>query len=1060
MSLHSVYSAILNTAINDVIEPFTNLPTDPLVADQYAFTFDSKLTSQAFLSALTPLPAIAPQIFLSKELVLLVGQGEDRDLSVTQWQGQINASLDKEAFTSTYQTVTQNADNPLGNILPQAKALAPIQPSAIAKRAFGITNVNLLNAVPTNLTLSSSTVNEKDLNNVIIGSFTTTDPDSGNTFTYSLVSGTGSTDNAFFTIQNNQLKANSIFDYETKSSYSIRVRTTDQSGLLFEKQLTIAVNDLPDPVLTNTINNVVVNINAADTSLNLSSYFDDPFATGRVAHFNLAPTSIGTIGNGIINVALYDQSGIGAPLTTQNFQNYVNKGNYTYTFIHRSVPGFIIQGGGYTYNNSILGTIPSSAPVQNEFNSQRSNLRGTIAMAKLGSDPNSATNQWFFNLADNSSNLNNQNGGFTVFGRAVSSNDLATIDAIAAVPVYNASGGNPSSPFTNLPLTQPAISDTNFIRFSSITVTQENELQFSVVSNSKPTLVTPTINNQQLVLDYLPNQTGSSTITIRATNLLGEFLDQSFTVKVLPTISINDLTVIEGQNPTAVLTLTLSSPSTQAVTVTYTTVNQTALAGSDYTTTTGTVSFAANQTSQTLSVPILNNDLNEANETFAINLSSPTNATIADSQGLVTISDTLNASVTTTLPAQVENLTLTGTTAINGTGNSGSNILTGNSANNVLNGGDGNDTLNGGAGNDTLIGGLGNDIYQVDSITDVITENANEGTDTIQSSVTYTIASLANIENLTLTGSSVISGTGNAANNSLTGNTANNTLNGGDGNDTLNGGAGNDSLIGGNGNDFAYYYSSTATVTVNLATGIASDGLGGTDTLSQIENVQGSNTAGDNITGNAGNNVLYGYGGNDTLNGGDGNDTLIGGAGNDLLTGGNGTDTAYYYSVTGAVTANLTTGTANDGEGGTDTLSQIENIQGSNTASDNLTGNTGVNVLYGYGGADILTGGLGNDSLYVGSDTVKDTVNYTSGDGVDTVYNFVRGASGDVLKFTGITAIDVQISGTSTLFKVGDGISGNSGFGTGTLLLTTSATSGFGAVDVNVNLLGATFAFS
>jgi Ca2+-binding RTX toxin-like protein len=415
--------------------------------------------------------------------------------------------------------------------------------------------------------------------------------------------------------------------------------------------------------------------------------------------------------------------------------------------------------------------------------------------------------------------------------------------------------------------------------------------------------------------------------------------------------------------------------------------------------------------------------------------------------------DTIQSSVTYTIAslANIENLTLTGSSVINGTGNAANNILTGNTANN---------TLNGNAGVDTLIGGLGNDIFQVDSTTDVITENANEGTDTIQSSVTYTISSLANIENLTLTGSSVINGTGNAANNILTGNTANNTLNGGDGNDTLNGGAGNDSLIGGNGNDYAYYYSSTGSVTVNLGTGIASDGLGGTDTLSQIENVQGSNTAGDNLTGDANNNILYGYGGNDTLNGGDGNDTLIGGAGNDLLTGGNGTDTAYYYSVTGAVTANLATGTASDGEGGTDTLSQIENIQGSNTAGDNLTGNTGVNVLYGYGGADILTGGGSNDLLYVGSDTVTDTVNYASGDGADTVYNFVRGASGDLLKFTGITAIDVQVSGSNTLFKVGDGVTGNSGFGSGTLLLTTSATTGFVAADVNVNLLGATFAFS
>jgi Ca2+-binding RTX toxin-like protein len=448
----------------------------------------------------------------------------------------------------------------------------------------------------------------------------------------------------------------------------------------------------------------------------------------------------------------------------------------------------------------------------------------------------------------------------------------------------------------------------------------------------------------------------------------------------LPSINLspNGQTVVEGLTSPQNLsyTVSLSGSSTQTITVQYSTANGTALAGSDYTATSGTLTFTPGVTSQTISIPILNDSVNEANETFTLKLTSPTNAILGGTATVTTtITDTLSASTTTTLPANVENLTLTGSSVINGTGNAGNNILTGNTANNTLNGGDGNDTLNGGTGVDTLIGGLGNDIYQVDSTTDIITENASAGTDTIQSSVTFTLAAFPNIENLTLTGSSAINGTGNAANNTLTGNTANNTLNGGDGNDTLNGGAGNDSLIGGNGNDFAYYYSSTASVTVNLATGTASDGLGGTDTLSQIENVQGSNTAG-----------------------------------------------------------------------------------------DNLTGNTGVNVLYGYGGADILTGGGGNDLLYLGSDTVTDTVNYASGDGVDTVYNFVRGVGGDILKFTGITAIDVQVSGTNTLFKVGDGVTGNYGFGSGTLLLTTlsttTATTGFVAADVNVNLLGATFAFS
>jgi Ca2+-binding RTX toxin-like protein len=138
-----------------------------------------------------------------------------------------------------------------------------------------------------------------------------------------------------------------------------------------------------------------------------------------------------------------------------------------------------------------------------------------------------------------------------------------------------------------------------------------------------------------------------------------------------------------------------------------------------------------------------------------------------------------------------------GNDTINGTANNDN--LTGLAGNDTLNGLAGNDTLDGGAGNDSLIGGSGNDTFIVDSATDIVTENLNEGTDTVQSSVTYTLGN--NLENLTLTGTAAINGTGNTLNNTITGNTANNNLNGGTGNDTLIGGLGNDTLVGGVGND-------------------------------------------------------------------------------------------------------------------------------------------------------------------------------------------------------------------------------------------------------------------
>lgn len=215
--------------------------------------------------------------------------------------------------------------------------------------------------------------------------------------------------------------------------------------------------------------------------------------------------------------------------------------------------------------------------------------------------------------------------------------------------------------------------------------------------------------------------------------------------------------------------------------------------------------------------------------------------------------DTSTTLANITLDANTRNLTFTGTGAFVATGNDRDNVITGGNGGNKLYGGAGNDTLVGGNGNDYLdggtgadrmVGGAGDDTYIVDNPGDTIVEQAGGGNDTVVSSISYTLT--ANVENLKLTGTAAINGTGNELNNIITGNAGNNILSGGGGNDQLFGGDGDDYLDGGDGNDV--------------------------------------------LDGGNGNDTLVGGAGNDILSGGAGNDILIAGTGKDSLTGGAGAD--------------------------------------------------------------------------------------------------------------------------------------------------------------------------
>ena len=402
--------------------------------------------------------------------------------------------------------------------------------------------------------------------------------------------------------------------------------------------------------------------------------------------------------------------------------------------------------------------------------------------------------------------------------------------------------------------------------------------------------------------------------------------------------------------------------------------------------------------------------------------------------------DTVSKTTSYTLPSLIENLTLTGIANINGTGNSLNNTITGNSANNILNGKSGNDKLNGGAGADTLygelgndilnggigadimLGGAGNDTYYVDNVGDKVYETKTTsstsgdagGIDKVNSSISYTLTSF--VENLSLTGSSNINGTGNSLNNKITGNSAANKLTGGAGNDILDGKAGIDTMIGGTGNDIYYVDSKKDVVTEKKDEGrdkvvsylesyTLAANVEDLDLLSSA--ITGIGNALDNtIMGNELDNVLKGGAGADILVGGLGNDTLDGGKGNDYLAGGAGNDTYYVDNeedevielekegidtVISSVTYTLTdyvenltlTGKSNINGTGND----LDNIIIGNSGANTLTGNAGNDTLDGKAGADRLIGGTGDDIYYV--DNVKDVVIEEENEGIDTVYSSV-----------------------------------------------------------------------
>jgi Ca2+-binding RTX toxin-like protein len=361
-------------------------------------------------------------------------------------------------------------------------------------------------------------------------------------------------------------------------------------------------------------------------------------------------------------------------------------------------------------------------------------------------------------------------------------------------------------------------------------------------------------------------------------------------------------------------------------------------------------------------------------------------------------------------------------------GGNGNDVLNGGEADDALTGGAGNDTLTGGTGDDKMTGGSGNDVYDVDSLKDLVIENADAGTDEIRSTIAVT--AVANVENYTFLTAAGITFTGNTLNNRITGGDGSDTLNGGNGNDSLiggagndnlNGGAGNDTMTGGTGNDTMtgaagndiYVVDSLQDKTIEKA-GEGTDEIRATIALTaavaNVEKYTFQVTTEVSFTGNELNNVITGGTGNDTLNGAVGNDAINGGAGDDTLNGGTGNDAMTGGAGNDVYTIDSLADTAIEAvDGGTDEVrssialttafAEVEDYTfqlsagvtfTGNDLDNKITGGIGNDVFNAGGGHDVVSGGGGDDTLNGGDGT--DTLN--GGTGND---NLSGGIGNDIL---------------------------------------------------------------
>jgi ELWxxDGT repeat protein len=880
---------------------------------------------------------------------------------------------------------------------------------------------HFIHTSPTDITLSAAAVNENSPIGTTVGTLGTLDADIGDAFSYTLVSGTGDSGNARFSIVGNQLRTSAVLDHEIQGQYSIRVRTTDLKGLTFEKVLLIGVTDL----------------------LELSAGLDQNVQEGDLVRLR------NQFYNGPVEVSLLSMTidwGDGSPLedgllspisgtnggTIANTHRYVNEGAYVVTVT--------LTDGASTLTDTMTFTVINAPPSLGRLDGPDAAVRGQMLAYQLKfADPGvNDTHTAFIDWGDGTvspGRVEERNGQGVVYGSKV----------------YTREGT-----FT---LSITVIDDVG----STTTISKSISI--------KAALLQPGLHNPDLTDLYVGGTLGNDLILL---NPSGTSIAVSLNGTVVGTYAPTGGLVVFAQAGNDVVTVasTITRPACLF-----------GDDGADSLTGGGGNDTLAGQAGNDTVVGGAGNDTYLLDTTTAAGVDLATDSAGLDTLDFSqTVGQSIVLNLGLAVPQVVNpNLTLTLTSATafeNVLGGSGNDQLTGNSLANVLVGGSGNDRLVGGAGNDSYQfhldtnqgidsldesgGGIDTLDFSSTALTGATVDLSLSGAQTVATGrLILTLGAATTFEQLL----------GGRGNDILTGNSLNNTLVGGAGNDTLTGGTGHDTYLfdadsplgtdtliegGSGGIDLIDFTPSAAGVTLDLAQTVT-QAVHANLSLSlssdrTFENLTGGD-GNDSLFGNALANVILGGGGHDSLVGAEGNDSLTGGSGDDTLAGGTGNDT-YVYSASATASSTLGSDTLIErGEQGIDLITfaavtsravtlnlgqtspqtvlagflnitlndaTFENVTGGSLA-DVLTGSAGANTLIGGPGNDVLAGGLGDDtysyttSTPLGTDTLVEQPNA----GTDTV-DFSTTTTHTVTLNLGQAAAQVVNANLSLLLSASD----------------------------------------